>query len=257
MRGMPVFRVTAAVAALAATALLAAGSVGPGSADLTVLQLNLCNSGMSACYTGRAVAFAEDLVTRHRPEVVTADEICRADLPRLGAALEKAHGAPVGSAFAALPNSRTGADVRCTNGEPFGLGVLVVRPGVHQPLVGTFKAQDQADPEVRRWLCLAAEPVTACTTHLSFTDKAVALAQCRELFHDVPVVSGPDVVVAGDLNLGDRDAALCVQPDRERASDAHVQHVVTSADLAITGSRTVDTAGTTDHPGLLVTMMVR
>lgn len=255
---MPAFRAIAAAAVLAATALLPTGSVPPPApAFATVLQLNLCNSGMSACYTGRAIAAAQRLIVRHRPDVVTADEICESDLADLAAAMQATFRAPVGDGFLALPSSRTGEDVRCTNGERFGMGVVVLRPAAQQALVGTFSAQDKADPEVRRWLCLSDVRVVACTTHLSFTDRAVALAQCRELFGPVLAGLGERVVVAGDLNLRAQDAALCVQPDSGRADDASVQHAVTSADLVITSSATVDTAGTTDHPGLLVTVTRR
>lgn len=67
---------------------------------------------------------------------------------------------------------------------------------------GTHPSQDPRDPEERRWLCLdtgAGDPITVCTSHLAYTDRAIALAQCRYLF---------DVVIA-DLRARD-DAAPVV-----------------------------------------------
>ena len=59
------------------------GAVGglPGP-SLRVLQLNLCDSGLAGCYTGRAVRAAAEVVRGERPDVVTLNEVCRDDVSR-------------------------------------------------------------------------------------------------------------------------------------------------------------------------------
>ena len=104
--------------------------------------------------------------------------------------------------------------------------------------------------------------ITACTTHLADTERDVAVAQCRYLFGTViagmrerdPAVP---VVLGADLNLGsadDPDLRSCLPPGSAVADDGGVQHVVATPDFVVIGSRPIDLRGTTDHPGLLVTL---
>jgi hypothetical protein len=65
------------------------------------------------------------------------------------------------------------------------------------------------------------------------------------------------VVVGGDLNLGPGGGAElrgCLPGGAAPVGDGGPQHVVATPDLAVESSRTIDMRGTTDHPGLLVTL---
>ena len=92
-------------------------------ARLRVLQMNLCNSGLAGCYTGLAVATAVDVIRAQAPDVVTLNEVCRADV----AVLARASGAAA-SAFRPAMDRRTGEAVHCLDGEPYGIAVLTRRP---------------------------------------------------------------------------------------------------------------------------------
>ena len=86
--------------------------------DVRVLQMNLCNSGLAGCYTGRAVATAADVIRAQAPDVVTLNEVCRSD----AAVLDRRGTAP--PAFRPVPDRRTGGATRCRNGEPYGIAIL-------------------------------------------------------------------------------------------------------------------------------------
>ena len=95
-----------------------------------------------------------------------------------------------------------------------------------------------------------------------YTKLEVAAAQCRYLFGTViadmrerdPAVP---VVLGGDLNLGSGDSAYlrsCLPAASAVADDGGVQHVVATPEFVVSGSQRIDLRGTTDHPGLLVTL---
>jgi endonuclease/exonuclease/phosphatase family metal-dependent hydrolase len=232
--------------------------------SVRVLQLNLCDSGIAGCYTGRSVARAADVIRAERPDVVTLNEVCSEDVTVLDRALSESDDGDVASAFDAAVDRRTGQAVRCRNGQRYGIGLLVrLRP----PFRGyttegaTYSVQDTADPEERVWLCLhAIDRFYACTTHLASTSPTVALRQCRYLLGTaIPAVrvhGGSDPVVLGaDLNL--TTGALpgvraCLPAGFVRTDDGARQHVVASADFTVTASRAITMHGTTDHPALLV-----
>jgi endonuclease/exonuclease/phosphatase family metal-dependent hydrolase len=156
-----------------------------------VLQLNLCSSGIAGCYTGRAPAEAAAVIRAEKPDLVTLNEVCEDDVSVLQHALaDVVPGGAVTSAFQAARDARTGDPYRCRNGRHYDIGIVSRWP----PAPGTstdrgiYPAQDPEDPEQRAWLCLdvAADPAVAvCTTHLAYTRRDVAGAQCRYLFGTV------------------------------------------------------------------------
>ena len=237
-------------------------------APVRVLQLNLCNSGIAACYTGRSTAEAATVIHAEIPDLVTLNEICQGDLPALQRALaEVIPDGRVASAFQAARDRRTGAVYRCRNGQPYGIGLVSRWPSIPGSAAGggIYPSQDTDDPEERAWLCLgvAATPaITVCTTHLADTKLAVATAQCRYMFGTV--IAGmrePDsavpVVLGGDLNLGSGDTAelrSCLPAGSAVVGDGGVQYVVATPEFVVSGSQRIDLRGTTDHPGLLVTL---
>jgi endonuclease/exonuclease/phosphatase family protein len=259
----------------------------PGGDATRVLQLNLCNSGLAGCFTGRAVDRAVAVIHAEEPDVVTLNEVCEGDVPVLERALaDSGPGGATLSAFRAAGDRRTGGAVRCRNGQRYGIGIVARlradgRTGTPAPtLGGIFPMQDVDQPEQRAWLCVGglfdtrpARPralgvlksppnpgttFTACTTHLDSSNPAVARAQCGYLLRwAVPVahLRTAAVVLGGDLNLrfgGVADGESCIPADSTRVDDDGVQNVVATSAFAIAARRFVDMDGTTDHPGLLV-----
>jgi endonuclease/exonuclease/phosphatase family metal-dependent hydrolase len=266
-------RSAAVVFFLASAALLLAGSTAAGGATrpvFRVLQLNLCNSGLAGCFTGRSVDAAAAIIRARRPDVVALNEVCRDDVYGLRESLQGLYGGSLAWAFKAAEDRPTASDFRCRNGQPYGIGLLVRLPA---PLgytvdAGIYPAQDPRDPEERAWLCLhATGTFLACTTHLASTSAPVSLAQCHYLLDTaIPAIraaAGEPTVVAGDFNLGHgafnvgrtgvADVATCVPPGYLREDDGAVQQVLAATGFAVEEVELIDMHATTDHLGLLVT----
>ncbi|MEU1681642.1 endonuclease/exonuclease/phosphatase family protein [Micromonospora zamorensis] len=236
---------------------------------LRMLQLNLCNSGRAGCYTGRSVAVASDVIRAEAPDLVTLNEICDDDVPALRRVFETVHpGRSVVAAFQAAGDRPSGADTRCRNGQPYGIGLLAHVRTPDTPRVvysGIHPTQDLADPEERAWLCVDVDGgLLACTTHLANTGYRVALAQCGHLLDTIlPTIrrgtgSGP-AVLGGDLNLradADPDVRSCAPPGHSRVDDGARQHIVATTGITLCCRRSVTMHGATDHPGLLATVVI-
>jgi hypothetical protein len=255
--------------------VLAAGLLAGGSAaaavrreSLRVLQMNLCDSGIAECYTGRSVAQAAAVIRAGDPGVVTLNEVCQDDVTALGRVLAAGHpGDTIVSAFQAVGDRRSaGHAFRCTNGQPYGIGLLARIPGPDRgywEYRGTYPTQDAADPEERVWLCLdAAGWFYACTTHLASTNQTVALAQCGYLLATVvPAVRArggyQPTVLGGDLNLtasGRPSVRACLPRGYLHTGDGGVQYVLATTDFTVGFDRSIAMHGATDHPGLLVAL---
>lgn len=217
---------------------------------VVALQLNLCDSGIAGCFTGRAVARAAALIKAYAPDVVTVNEVCRDDVTTLRAAFPDP--SAVRSAFQPVPDRRTGLATRCRDGQEYGIGVLMRSAGTATIHTGVFPAQDPADPEKRVWLCLTADRYAACTTHLSDHDSGVAAAQGAHLLGAVVSSLPQPVLVGGDFNLRRLDGVPAGLVTR---TDGGLQYVLATQATVLRAER-LDTAGTTDHPGLLVTLSV-
>jgi len=237
-------------------------------APIRVLQLNLCSSGIAGCFTGRSTERAAAVIRAESPDLVTLNEACQDDVIDLERALADAVlDAIVVSAFQPARDGRTGEPYRCRNGRQYGIGLISRWPSVPGTAAngGIYPAQDQEDPEERAWLCLDAAadpPVAVCTTHLAYTKREVAGAQCRYLFDtviaDIRARDGASpVVLGGDLNLGsgdDPDLTACLPPNSALVDDGGQQHVIATPEYVVDDHRTIDLRGTTDHPGLLVAL---
>jgi endonuclease/exonuclease/phosphatase family metal-dependent hydrolase len=232
-----------------------------------VLQLNLCNSGIAGCYTGRSVTEAAAVIRAEAPDLVTLNEICQDDVYALDHTLADVYGdGAVVSAFKAAGDRRTGGAFRCRNGLPYGIGLLAHISAPYRGYTtysGIYPIQDTRDPEERAWLCVyATTDFYACTTHLASTSSADALAQCGYLLHTaIPSMRARGgylpMVLAGDLNLrsgGTPDVRSCVPSGHLRQDDGAVQQIVATSDFTVSSSRSIGMDGTTDHPGLLVTL---
>jgi endonuclease/exonuclease/phosphatase family metal-dependent hydrolase len=236
--------------------------------QVDVLQMNLCNSGIAGCYTGRSVAAAAEVIRDRAPDVVALNEICENDVGALRPAMVAAHpGEVVVSAFQPAYDRRTASDFRCINGHRYGVGLVVRAPEPnqrHETYGGLYPNQDPVDPEERAWLCVnAAASFYACTTHLAYTSDVLALAQCRHLMGTaIPAAHEADgylpTVVAGDLNLaaggGSPDVLSCLPAGYRAENDGGVQHVVATIDLTVRSNSLIEMGDATDHPSLLVTL---
>jgi len=235
---------------------------------LRVLQMNLCDSGIANCFTGRSVAEAAAVIRTDAPDVVTLNEVCRTDVYTLDQALADVdRGSIVVWAFKAATDRRTGGAYQCRNGEPYGIGLLTRIPASNRGYTtssGIYPTQDTTDPEERAWLCLhAIGSFYACATHLASTSATVAFAQCGYLLNRViPTVRAQDggyepTVLGGDLNLhygGTPDVRSCVPSGYFRWGDGGVQDIVATTDFTVNVTRSIGMSGTTDHPGLLVAL---
>ena len=222
----------------------------PG-AELRVLQLNLCHSGVAGCFKGdavmaKAVAVIEDVA----PGLVTLNEVCRDDVPWLAAqtgALD----------FRFTPALRADdTPVKCKNGDDYGNGLLSwVEPVWAEPVTGVYSTQSSMT-ERRVWICMGYVGFVGCTTHLS-TNGQTALAQCKDIVGGPLATAAADgpAVMAGDWNLkykGSPNAQNCVPDGFYRKGDGAVQHLIASDHLGFLETIIIDMDGTTDHPGLEV-----
>ena len=152
-----------------------------GSSTYTLMQMNLCLSGLAGCY-GKAAypAVVEEAVARIReadPDAVTFNEACRNDIARIAR-----------RAGYRLRFSRViygGKRLRCVR--PGGRGLfgdaVLTKAAIESADSQDFEAQ--AGPERRRWLCVSTRvDVDVCTAHLdtrSPVEVAGNDAQCVEL----------------------------------------------------------------------------
>jgi endonuclease/exonuclease/phosphatase family metal-dependent hydrolase len=263
----------AVAACLVSAAALLTGSAAASKVTgnpLRVLQMNLCDSGLARCYTGRSVTEAAAVIRADAPDVVTLNEVCQGDVYALGQTMADLYrGAAVVRAFKPAPDRRTASVTRCRNGELYGIGVLAHIPARYRGYTtysGTYPTQDIRDPEQRVWLCVhATAHFYACTTHLASTSSAIALAQCGYLLHTaIPAMRTrggyEPTVLGGDLNLtygGSADVRSCVPSGYPHKDDGAVQHVVATTDFTVRSTKLIGMDGTTDHPSLLVALTVR
>ncbi|ALG08827.1 endonuclease/exonuclease/phosphatase family protein [Kibdelosporangium phytohabitans] len=243
---MKVRLVLAVACALLATAPAASAT----TTEVKILQVNICNSGLAGCYTGKAVDHAVSVIASARPQVLSVNESCVSDIEPL----HKAMG-PSAVAFVAARRP-DGSPVLCTNGEQYG-NIVMVLAELAGPVTATgLYATQDTSTEHRAWACLPAGKIGACTTHLSARSGSTALAQCKELM--AKVVDHPrPAVVAGDMNLRYRgwpDVQSCNPPGFYRKGDGGLQHVFVSSDLKFVRGTRIDMNGTTDHPGWMVTV---
>jgi endonuclease/exonuclease/phosphatase family metal-dependent hydrolase len=263
-------RVSAALALLAVMLSTGGPASAPGAprAVLKVLQINLCNSGKAACYRqGKSIPEAMKLIGRISPDIVTVNEICERDVRALAEALGN-----TGNVLFAPAWNQQGLDhVRCTNGDKYGVGLLLkASQSIDGSTVGIYEHQDGAT-EQRAYGCAwtnhAEGRFYACATHLAVAD-ATAMAQCRELMDrrlpdfrssiraDAPVEGDAPAVVGGDFNVTHSpgsayDIQDCVPDGYFRKGDGDVQHVIAEDDFVFDGSRSYPMSYT-DHPGWLV-----
>ena len=223
-----------------------------GSTSYSLLQMNLCLSGLAPCLEYPEVVHeAITVIGEHRPDAVTLNEVCSRDVARI------AERTGYHRRFATVLYG--GRPLPCR--APIGRGVfgnaLLTAAGITATVDRRFSAQS-IDPEERRWLCVTtAQRVTVCTTHLSSPSevRTAVLQQCAELTELLAVRArrGP-TIAAGDVNTLDScaPAGMWTHTDRGRAQQPGVQHAYGSASHLRGATSEALTATYTDHDFLYV-----
>jgi hypothetical protein len=251
------YRVIIVLTTLALLVTPSAAATSTGT-TITVLQLNICHGGMADCYRGDAVLVkAAEVIRSSTPQVLSVNEACSGDVDRLRPAM-----GPARALFVAARNL-DGTPVLCRGGDQRYGNIIMVATGLAGTTEesGTYAAQYTAVEgigELRAWACLPAARFSACTTHLSSDNAPTALAQCQDLMTRAAGYPRP-AVVAGDFNLRDQGSPSMRDCDPSgffRRGDGGVQYEYVSDDLSLVETAEIDMTGTTDHPGLLVTVAI-
>lgn len=228
----------------------------PAGSPYVLMQLNLCLSGLAACYDEAAYpAPAREAAARIQdahPDAVTLNEACREDAVRIA----RRTGYHV--RFSAVIDH--GAPLRCVR--PGGRGAfgdaVLTRDSVIGSTAGVFRAQDGI--EQRRWLCVATgSDVDVCTAHLATRRTPLAAhtndAQCAELTALLARRAATRTVAfGGDVNRH----ASCAPPGAWSRTDASagqtpgLQHVYGSGATLRSPSPRVVPITHSDHDALLV-----
>jgi endonuclease/exonuclease/phosphatase family metal-dependent hydrolase len=234
---------------------LVPASCGPStSSTYTLMQMNVCLSGLAGCYAKAAYpAVVEEAVAGIReagPDAVTFNEVCRGDIARIA--------------------RRTGYHVRFSRVIYRGERLRCVRPGgrglfgdavLTEAAIVRAESQDfeaQAGIERRRWLCVTTRvDVDVCTAHLNTrtpVEVAGNDAQCVELAALLARrAAARTVTFGGDVNRRQScaPAGLWTRTDRSAEQAPGLQHVYGSGTLR-SPSAEVMAATHTDHDVLLV-----
>jgi endonuclease/exonuclease/phosphatase family metal-dependent hydrolase len=224
------------------------------SSTYTLMQMNLCLSGLAGCYGKVAYpAVVEEAVARIReahPDAVTFNEACRSDVARIA--------------------RRTGYHLRFSRVIYRGERLRCVRPGgrglfgdavLTEAAIESTNNQDfeaQAGIERRRWLCVTTRvEVDVCTAHLNTrttTEVAGNEAQCVELAALLARrADARTVIFGGDVNRRHSCApdGVWTRTDKSAEQAPGLQHVYGSGALS-SPSAVVVPAMHTDHDVLLV-----
>jgi endonuclease/exonuclease/phosphatase family metal-dependent hydrolase len=225
-----------------------------GSSTYTLMQMNLCLSGLAGCYGKVAYpAVVQEAVARireARPDAVTFNEACRGDIARIA--------------------RRTGYHLRFSRVIYRGERLRCVRPGkrglfgdavLTEAAIESTDSHDfeaQAGIERRRWLCVTTRiDVDVCTAHLN-TRTTIEVAgndaQCVELAALLARrAAARPVIFGGDVNRRRSCAptGFWTRTDRSAEQAPGLQHVYGSRALRSPSAQTVP-ATHTDHDVLLV-----
>jgi endonuclease/exonuclease/phosphatase family metal-dependent hydrolase len=230
-----------------------------GGQAYTLMQMNLCLSGLAGCYAKAAYpAVVHEAVVRireARPDAVTFNEGCRGDIARIA----RRTGYHLRFARVIYRGERLRC-VRPDNRGLFGDAVLT------EAAIESADSQDfesQAGIEQRRWLCVATRvDVDVCTAHLntrSPIEVAGNDAQCVELAALLARrAARRTVTFGGDVNRRPScaPAGVWTRTDRSAEQAPGIQHVYGSRGLRSPAAEVVP-ATHSDHDILLVRAHLR
>ena len=226
----------------------------PAGSAYALMQMNLCLSGLAACYRKvQYPAVLDEAIARireTRPDVVTFNEACSGDVGSIA--------------------RRTGYHWRFSTVIYYGKPLKCIRPGgrglfgdavltraaVLSSASRAFKTQ--AGPEQRRFLCIDTRArVDACTAHLASPEpdeEAANGPQCAELTSLLARLAATrPVIFGGDLNHRSPCApnGFWIRTDESARQDPGSQQIYGSGALRSPSARVVP-ATHTDHDVLLV-----
>jgi endonuclease/exonuclease/phosphatase family metal-dependent hydrolase len=234
------------------------GAVAHGSsatgATYTLMQMNLCLSGLAGCYRKVAypavVAEAVARIRQAHPDAITFNEACRGDVARIA--------------------RQTGYHLRFSRVIYRGERLPCVRPGgrglfgdavLTKAAVGRTDNHDfraQAGIERRRWLCVTTRArIDVCTAHLNTRSTVEAAgndAQCVEVAALLARrAKAHTVIFGGDVNRRSSCApdGAWTRTDSVARQAAGLQHVYGSGALRSPTAQVVPAAHT-DHDVLVV-----
>ena len=253
-----------AVLATAATPAVAAPPASaPGNApqDYSLLQLNLCLSGLAGCYPeAEYPSVVEEAITtiqEQSPDAVTVNEACSGDIARIAE--------ETGYDYRFATVNYRGAPLQCA--DPEGRGVFGNAVLTEAEITSSEEAafHTQLGSEERRWLCVDTDDgVRACTAHLSVagSDAQAATndAQCAELTA-VLGRGGQEQATAfgGDVNrqTSCAPAGAWTATDAAAAQAPGIQHAYGSRGWLLAPETEIVPMTYTDHDGLLVEARLR
>ena len=230
------------------------GVPAPTGSTYTLMQMNLCLSGLGACYPEVAYpAAVKEAVARIReahPDAITMNEACGGDVSRIA--------------------RRTGYHMRFSRAIYLGKPLPCINPGgrglfgdavLTKAAVESTESrpfQAQAVIERREWLCVTSRAdIDVCTAHLatrSSDEVAANDAQCGELraLLSRRALAGT-VIFGGDLNRRSSCAPVgfWIRTDRSAEQDPGLQQVYGTGALH-SPSADVVPAVHTDHDILFV-----
>jgi endonuclease/exonuclease/phosphatase family metal-dependent hydrolase len=222
----------------------------------TLMQMNLCLSGIAGCYgTAAYPAVVRDAAARIRdthPDAITLNEACQSD----AAGIARRNGYHVRFSRVIY----LGTPLPCSH--PGGRGLfgdaVLTKAAIDRSVTRPFEAQ--AGIEQRRWLCVTTRlDLDVCTAHLSTRPTTTAAAtndaQCAELGALLARrAAARAVAFGGDVNRR-RSCAPdgdWTRTDRSAAQSPGIQHVYGSDATFRSPSPEVLPARHSDHDVLLV-----
>jgi endonuclease/exonuclease/phosphatase family metal-dependent hydrolase len=220
----------------------------------TLMQMNLCLSGLAGCYAKVAYpAVVDEAVTRIRqaqPDAVTFNEACRGDVARIAR--------QTGYHMRFSRVIYRGERLRCVRPGGRGLFGDAVLTNAAIESTDNHDFQAQAGIERRRWLCVSTRVhIDVCTAHLNTratTEVAGNDAQCVELAAVLARRAATRTVIfGGDVNRRHSCApnGAWTRTDRSAQQAPGLQHVYGSRTLRSPSTEVLPTAHT-DHDVLLV-----
>ena len=216
----------------------------------TLMQMNLCLSGLAECYDPAVVQEAVSRIGEVRPDAVTFNEACEGDVARIARV--------TGYKLRFARVIYRGKPLRCVR--PGGRGAfgdsVLTKAAIESTDNQDFKTEEGI--ERRRWICVTTTvKVDVCTAHLNTRSSAEVAgndAQCVEL---AAVLAGRaaarTVIFGGDVNRRRACApdGFWTRTDAAARQDPGLQHVYGSGALH-SPSVAVVPAAHTDHDVLLV-----
>ena len=224
-----------------------------------LMQMNLCLSGLGACYGKVAYpAVLDEAVKRigeTHPDAVTFNEACAGDVAQI------ARRSGYHLSFSTVIYA--GRPLPCI--DPRGRGLfgdaVLTRAAVESAESHEFAAQK--GPERRRWVCVTTRAgMEVCTAHLASHEPVEAAAnqpQCAELAALLARrAPGRTVIFGGDLNRRGpcAPAGFWIRSDAAAARDPGLQQVYGTSTLRSPSAEVVP-AEHSDHDVLLVSAKLK